>query len=172
MSEALKPVLERRSCRQYTAQPVSDEALHTLLMAGMVAPSAKNSQPWEFIVLRDEALKAAVSLVGPHWGMLKDAPLGIMVLANLEGYRAPQTEYFVQDCSAATENILVAAHAMGLGAVWLGLYPDEERVKGVRQLCGIPEDIVPVTLMAIGHPAQMPHPHTTFKDDKVHYDRY
>ncbi len=172
MNEGLKPVLERRSCRQYTDQPITDEQLHTLLMAGMAAPSAKNSQPWEFLVLRDAPLKAAVSAAGAHWTMLKDAPLGIMVLANLEGYRATNTGFFIQDCSAATQNILLAAHAMGLGGVWLGLYPNEERVKAVRELCGIPEDIIPVTLMSIGHPAQMPHPHTTFKEDKVHYDRY
>ena len=172
MNEALKPIMERRSCRQYTGEPVSDEMLKTLLQAGMNAPSANNSQPWEFLVLRDEPLKAAVSAVGPYWGMLKDAPLGIMVLANLEGYRSSHTDFFIQDCSAATENILLAVHAMGLGSVWLGLYPNMERVKAVRTLCSIPEDIIPVTLISIGHPAQMPHPHTTFHEGKVHYDKY
>jgi nitroreductase len=172
MEEALRPILERRSCRKYTDQPVSGETLNVLLRAGMVAPSAHNSQPWEFLVLRDEALKAAVSELGPYWGMLKDAPLGILVLANLEGYKASKKEFFIQDCSAATENILLAAQAMGLGGVWLGLYPNEERVAGVRRVCGIPEAIIPVTLMSIGYPAQMPHPHTSFREDKVHYDRY
>jgi nitroreductase len=146
--------------------------LHTLLMAGMAAPSAHNSQPWEFLVLRDKAVKAAVSAAGPYWGMLKDAPLGILVLANLEGYKASKREFFIQDCSAATENILLAAQALGLGGVWLGLYPNEERVKEVRRVCGIPEAIIPVTLVSIGHPDNMPHPHTTFRNDKVHFDRY
>lgn len=172
MEEALRPILERRSCRSYTSEPVSDDMLHTLLMAGMAAPSAHNSQPWEFLVLRDAPLKAAVSALGPYWGMLKDAPLGILVLANLEGYKASRQEFFVQDCSAATQNILLAAQAMGLGGVWLGLYPNEERMEGVRRVCGIPEAIIPAMLVSIGHPAQMPHPHTTFKEDKVHYDRY
>jgi nitroreductase len=172
MEEALRPILERRSCRQYTGQPVSDEVLRTLLQAGMNAPSAKNSQPWEFLVLRDETLKAAVSAAGTYWGMLKDAPLGIVVLANLEGYRSSHAGFFIQDCSAATENILLAAQAMGLGGVWLGLYPNEERVAAVRSICGIPESIIPVTLTSIGYPAQMPHPHTTFHEEKVHYDRY
>ena len=172
MEEALKPILERRSCRSYTDQPVSDETLQTLLRAGMVAPSAKNSQPWEFLVLRDEKLKAAVSAVGTHWGMLKDAPLGILVLANLKDYKATHTDFFVQDCSAATQNILLAAQAVGLGGVWLGLYPNEERILELRKLCGIPEDIIPVTLVSIGYPTQRPHPHTTFHEAKVHYDRY
>ena len=172
MEEALRPILERRSCRSYTDQPVSDEILQTLLRAGMVAPSAKNSQPWEFLVLRDEKLKAAVSAVGTHWGMLKDAPLGILVLANLKDYKATHTDFFVQDCSAATQNILLAAQAVGLGGVWLGLYPNEERILEMRKLCGIPEDIIPVTLVSIGYPAQTPHPHTTFHAEKVHYDRY
>lgn len=172
MEEALRPILERRSCRSYTDRQVSDETVHTLLCAGMAAPSANNSRPWEFLVLRDEPLKAAVSAAGQYWSMLKDAPIGIVVLANLDGYRSSHQDYFIQDCSAATQNILLASQAMGLGGVWLGLYPNEERVAAVRRLCGIPEDIIPVTLTSIGYPAQMPHPHTTFYEGKVHYDRY
>ncbi len=172
MSEALRPILERRSCRSYTAEPVSEEALRTLLRAGMAAPSARNSQPWEFLVLRDLETKAAVSAAGPYWGMLKDAPLGIVVLANLEGYQASNTDYFIQDCSAAAENILLAAQAMGLGGVWLGLYPNEQRVEAVRRICNIPQDVIPAVLLSVGHPAKMPHPHTTFHDEKVHYDSY
>ena len=172
MEEALRPILERRSCRDYTDEPVSETALRALLQAGMNAPSARNSQPWEFLVLRDAGIKAAVSAAGPYWGMLKDAPLGILVLANLDGYKASKTDFFVQDCSAATENILLAAHAMGLGGVWLGLYPNEQRVDAVRRICGIPKEIIPVVLVSIGHPAKMPQPHTEFKEDKVHYDRY
>ena len=172
MEETLRPILERRSCRSYTDRQVSDEIIQTLLRAGMVAPSARNSQPWEFLVLRDATLKAAVSAVGTYWGMLKDAPLGIVVLANLKDYSATHRDYFVQDCAAATENILLAAHAMGLGGVWLGLYPNEERIKGVTALCGLPDEVIPVTLVSIGYPAKMPHPHTTFHEDKVHYDRY
>ncbi len=172
MEEALKPILERRSCRTYTSEPVSEETVRTLLRAGMCAPSARNAQPWEFLVLRDEKLKSAVSAVGTYWGMLKDAPLGILVLANLKDYNATHRDYFIQDCSAATENILLAAQAMGLGGVWLGLYPNEERVKGVTALCGLPDDVIPVTLVSIGYPVKMPHPHTTYHEEKVHYDRY
>jgi Nitroreductase len=172
MEEALKPILERRSCRSYTDQPVSDEALYKLLRAGMAAPSAMNSQPWEFIVLRDDGIKAAVSRVGPHWGMLKTAPLGILVLANLEGYRATRKEFFVQDCSASTQNILLAAHAMGLGGVWLGLYPHEDRMEEVRRICGIPQAVIPVTLVSIGYPGQMPLPRDSFFEQKVHTNVY
>lgn len=172
MEEALRPILERRSCRKYTDQPVSDEMVRTLLRAGMYAPSAHNSQPWEFIVLRDKEIKAAVSDEGKYWTMLKDAPLGILVLANLADYRSSHKDFFVQDCSACTQNILLAAHAMGLGGVWLGLYPRQELVEAVRRICGIPEDIIPVTLISVGYPAETPKPHGFFKEEKVHYDRY
>ncbi len=172
MEEALRPIFERRSCRSYIDQPVSDETVELLLRAGMAAPSAMNSQPWEFIVLRDERVKAAVAAVGTHWGMLKNAPLGILVLANLEGYRASRTEFFVQDCSACTQNILLAAQTMGLGGVWLGLYPNEQRIEEVRRVCGIPKAVIPVTLVSIGYPDNRPAPRGLFIAEKVHADTY
>lgn len=172
MEESLRPIFERRSCRGYTDQPVSDDTLELLLRAGMAAPSAMNSQPWEFIVLRDECVKAAVAAVGSHWGMLKNAPLGILVLANLEGYRATHTEFFVQDCSACTQNILLAAQALGLGGVWLGLYPNEQRIEEVRRVCGIPKTVIPVTLVSIGYPDNRPAPRGLYIEQKVHTDTY
>ncbi len=172
MEEALRPIFERRSCRSYLNRPVSDETLELLLRAGMAAPSAMNSQPWEFIVLRDESIKAAISAIGPHWGMLKYAPLGILVLANIEGYRATRTEFFVQDCSACTQNILLAAQALGLGGVWLGLYPHEQRMQEVRRICGIPQEVMPVSLVSIGYPDNRPAPRDSYIAEKVHTDRY
>lgn len=170
MEEAIQVIFERRSCRGFTSEPVSDETLHTLLRAGMYAPSVRNTKPWEFIVLRDESLKASLAATSRNWDMLKAAPLGIIVA--VKGNHESLAIHYQQECGASTENILLAAQAMGLGSVWLGLYPDEERVTAVRRICGLPEDVLPVTLIAIGHPTEISAAHTRFYDDKVHYDRY
>jgi nitroreductase len=170
--DALKTILERRSVREYTDKQVPDEVIKNLLRAGMCAPSARSAQPWEFLVIRDAEKRRAASKLGTYWKMLKDAPLGILVMAGLEGYRGTKKDFFMQDCSAAAENILLAAEAQGLGGVWLGLYPYEDRMKGLREIFGIPEDILPFIMLSIGYPAKKAEPHTGFYADKVHYDKY
>lgn len=170
--DALKTILERRSVRDYTDKQVPDEVIENLLRAGMYAPSAMNSQPWEFIVIRAPEKMKAASRLGTYWKMLKDAPVGILVMANLKGYKASAKEFFMQDCSAAAENILLAAEAQGLGGVWLGLYPKEAMMQGLRELFGIPENVIPFALLSIGYPAKKPKPHNEFRADKVHYDKY
>lgn len=170
--DGLKPILERRSYRVYSDKAVPDDVLENMLRAGMYAPSAMNSQPWEFLVMKDGEKKRAVSKLVPYWSMLDKAPLGILVMANRNGYRASTKEFFIQDCSAATENILLAAQAQGLGGVWLGLYPKEEPMKKIREIYGIPEHIIPFSLMSIGYPDKELHPHTTYHADKVHVDGY
>lgn len=170
--EGLKPILERRSCRTYTDQPVPEHIIETLLKAGMFAPSANNAQPWEFLVMQDAEKKEAASNIAPYWSMLKNAPLGILVLADVAGYRGPVKDYFIQDCSASTENILIAAEAMGLGGVWLGLYPREDRIKKIRAIYNIPGHIMPFSVVSLGYPDKPHHPHTTYHAEKVHRDVY
>jgi nitroreductase len=168
--EGLETILTRRSVRAYEAKPVPEDIIEKLLKAGMYAPSARNIQPWEFIVIKDSDVKKKVSKIGPYWGMLVSAPLGIMVVANLS--LCGPSEMYVQDCSAVTENILLAAHAMGLGGVWLGLYSNEERMREVTELFNLPENIVPISMISIGYPAETIRPHTGFNWEKVHYDKY
>lgn len=170
--DGIKAILDRRSIRAYTDEQVPDVVIENLLKAGMYAPSAMNSQPWEFLVIREPEKKKQASKLGRYWGMLEGAPLGIIVMANLNGYKASTSEFFIQDCSAATENILLAAHAQGLGAVWLGLYPKQDRMQGLREMFGIPEDIIPFSLISIGHPAETKRPHASYHEDKVHFDKY
>lgn len=170
MEEAIKVIFERRSCRGFSHESVSEESLHILLRAGMYAPSVRNSKQFEFLVLRDEAIKSRVAAVSRNWNMLKDAPLGIIVF--VKGIHESLQIHYQQECGASTENILLAAQALGLGGVWLGLYPDEERVSSVRRICNLPEDVLPITMIAIGHPTEMPPAHTQFHEEKVHYDRY
>ena len=170
--DVLKAIMERRSCRVYQDRPVSEETIQALLKAGMVAPSAMNSQPWEFLVMQDPEKKAATSALVTYWSMLKKAPLGILIMANLNGYRASHTEFFAQDCALCAGNILLAAHAMGLGGVYLGLYPKHDVMKKVRAIYDIPEHIIPFAILSIGYPERLMPPHKTFPQHKVHRDVY
>jgi nitroreductase len=170
--ETLKAILERRSCRVYQDKPVPEEMIEKLLRAGMYAPSAMNSQPWEFLVMQEPEKKEAVSELVSYWSMLKKAPLGILVMANINGYRASTTEFFVQDCAASAENILLAAQAMGLGGTYLGLYPKQNIMSKIREIYSIPEHILPFAVLSIGYPDKPMPPHTTFHKHKVHRDGY
>lgn len=165
-------VLNRRSVRKYTGEPVSKEQEELLLSAGFSAPSARNSRPWEFIVVRDRALLDALSEVRTYWKMLKTADLAIIVCGNLNDYKGSSSEFFVQDCAAATQNILVAAEGIGLGAVWLGCYPTKEGPEGVARILSIPEGVVPLSVVSVGHPAEHAEPHPEIVRGRVHYDQY
>lgn len=166
----LKAIFTRRSVRDFRPDPVGEEDLQDLLRAGMQAPSAKNEQPWHFIIIDDPKLLHAVPEFHPYAEMLHDAPLAILVCSDrkLETKRAS----WLQDCSAATQNILLAAHAKGLGAVWLGIFPDADRVKGMQTLLSMPDDIRPVSLVAIGHPRSVPSPADRYKEDRVHRNKW
>jgi nitroreductase len=165
--EAFEAILSRRSIRKYTDRSVSQDTVKDLLKAGMAAPSANNLQPWQFVVLTERSLLDAVPSFHPHAAMLKEAPLAILVCGEPESSR-----YWQQDCGAATENILLAAHALGLGAVWLGLFPREDRVKGVRELLKVPEAIIPMALIAIGYAAEEKTPSDRYNEAKVHQNSF
>ena len=170
--EMLKAILERRSHRSFLDKPVSEEMLTNLLKAGMFAPSAMNSQPVEFLIMKDDEKRAKVTELVSTWGMLKTAPLGILVLSNASNYRASTKEFVVQDCAASTQNILLAAQAQGLGGVWLGLYPKLDVMKKIRRIYDIPDHIDPFSIAAIGYPYKELRPHRTFIEHKVHIDKY
>ncbi len=162
--DTLETLFTRRSIRKYTREPVSDEELHTILEAGMNAPSANNRQPWHFIVVDDREKLNSIMEVHPYSKMLAQAPLALVVVADTETSRS----YFPQDCAAAIENILLAAKALGLGSVWMGVYPNEARVTGIRALFNIPGPYVPVALVALGHPAEEGGRVERWSDEKVH----
>lgn len=160
----------RRSIRKYTSQPVTDDQVTELLRAAMSAPSAANQQPWRFVVIRQRELLGLIPTFHPHASMTPHASAVIAVCGDLRQLRIP--DRWVQDCSAATENLLLAAHEMGLGAVWLGVYPTEERVDGVRRLVALPDYIMPLSLVPIGYPAEFPPAVDRFEPGYVHYDRW
>ncbi|MGC9468227.1 MAG: nitroreductase family protein [Anaerolineae bacterium] len=166
--DALETIFTRRSIRKYTGQPVSEENLKTLLEAAMNAPSANNRQPWHFIVVDDRAQLNGIMEAHPYSKMLAEAPMAIIVV----GDTATSSSYFQQDCAAAIENLLLAARAMGLGTVWLGVYPNEKRVEGIAELFGIPEPYVPLAVIAVGHPAEEKGRVDRYKEEKVHRNNW
>ena len=166
----LDAILSRRSIRKYTAEPVGDELVEQLLKAAMAAPSAGNQQPWQFVVIRDRKTLDAVPKFHPYSKMITEAPLAILVCGDVP--KETVKGYWQQDCSAATENLLVAAQALGLGAVWLGVHPVGEREDGLRKLLGIPEGIIPFALIAIGHPGEHKPPGDRYDPARVHHERW
>lgn len=162
--ELVATILARRSIRRYTDDPVSPDAVRTLLDAAMAAPSASNNRPWHFIVVTDRRTLDALADAHPYGKMLASAPLGIAVCGDTS--RAPR--FWVQDCSAATENLLLTATALGLGAVWLGVHPLEERVASVRRLLALPQAVIPLNLLALGHPAETKPSRTQYDEARVH----
>ena len=164
MRDLIQTILERRSIRKYTAEPVSEQAIQTLLEAAMAAPSASNRKPWQFVVVTRRETLDALAEAHAHGKMLFEAPLCISVCGDL----TEMERFWVQDCSAATENLLLAAVALGLGAVWLGVYPRDERVDAVRRILHLPDHIIPLNLISIGHPAEEKQPRTQYDAIRVH----
>ncbi len=164
--EAIEVILGRRSIRKYSEKPVTDEQVMHLLEAAMAAPSAHNKQPWHFIVVRERATLLEIPKFHNYSKMLEEAALAIIVCGDLE--LEGGTGFWVQDCSAATQNILLAAKATGLGAVWLGVYPNENLVKGVKELLRIPKKVTPLCIIAVGYPLEEKPPGNRYRDDRVH----
>lgn len=168
--DAIETLMTRRSIRHYTGDPVSEEVAGTLLRAAMAAPSAGNAQPWLFIVIRERALLDRIPAIHPYARMAGEAPLAVVVCADPAREKYPG--FWVQDVSAATENLLLAAHAEGLGAVWCGIYPLVERMTAFRDLLEIPDPIVPFALVPVGVPNESKEAADRYDPARVHRDRW
>jgi len=168
--EAMKAILTRRSIRKYTNQPVAESLIKEILRAAMAAPSANNKQPWQFVIINQRAVLDKIPGFHPHASMIKDAPMAILVCGDLK--RPEHPGYTVLDCTAATENLLLAAHALGLGAVWLGIHPREERIAGMRQLLELPKHIIPIALVVLGHPAEHKPKEDRYNAKVIHYNHW
>ena len=170
---AINNIMTRTSIRQYTSESVSKADIEMMLRAGMAAPTAVNKQPWHFVVVTDRDQLNALATANRGTGMAAKAPLAIVVCGDMQKTLPGVGQgFWVQDCSAATENILLAANALGLGAVWTGLYPNEERAKAVRDVVKAPEHIVPLCTIVIGHPAEQPKPKDKWKPENVSYNKF
>ncbi len=168
----METIFTRRSIREYESKKVEPEKIDKMLRAAMQAPSAGNQQPWEFIVVEDQERLLKLSEVGPYAGMLAKAPLGIIVLGNLDNLRFPV--YWEQDLGAATQNLLLQAADDGLGAVWIGVAPLKERENLITEMVGLPEHVRPFCMIAIGYPdeGQKNYFNDRFDKDRIYYETY
>ena len=163
----LELIKKRRSIRQYTDEPVSDADVKAMLEAAMAAPSANNVQPWEFVVVREKSLRQRLAKAHPWARMCARAPVVFVVCGHER-----QSDHWVEDTSAATENLLLAAAGLDLGAVWVGIYPRPHQEEHVRSALGIPRGLHVLCVVPVGHPAESKPPQTKYDERKVHYDRY
>jgi nitroreductase len=163
-------IYKRRSIRKFTGERVPEEVITELIKAGMNAPSAGNQQPWQFVIIDDRKLLNEIPKFHPYSQMLREAPVAILVCGDtgLEKHEG----YWVQDCSAAVENILLEIADRGYGGVWLGVYPRAERVEGVRKLLGIPEGIIPFALIALGRPAEEKPRKNEFNKERIRHNTW
>ena len=164
--ETMDNIFSRRSVRRYLPKPVSSDLIENVLKAGMNAPSAGDEQPWHFIIIDKHDLLLNISESHPYAKMLKDAPIAILVCGDLQVLKFK--DLWIQDCSAASENMLLAAHDLGLGAVWIGVYPAENLVREVRNILSIPQHIVPFSIIGMGYPAEEKKGRLRYDKSKVH----
>ena len=168
--DTLDAIHSRRSIRRYLDKPVDEELVQKLLAAAMQAPSARNQQPWQFVVIDDRAVLDEIPVFMPNAAMVAGAPMAILVCGDLDQEKSPG--YWVVDCSAATQNMLLAAHALELGAVWCGVYPREKRMDGMRKLVGLPPNVMAHSLVVFGHPDEQIGPVSRYRADRIRRNRW
>jgi nitroreductase len=162
----IQEIINRRSVRSYRDDAVTEEQIEQILRAAMAAPSAGNQQPWEYVVVTDRELLEKIITIHPYAKMLLEAPAAIIVCGNMS--REKHKDFWIQDCSAAVQNMLLEATHQGLGSVWLGVYPRQDRVDGIKKLFTLPEQIIPFAVVALGHAKEPPLVIDRFNPDYVH----
>jgi len=167
--EALKAIMSRRSIRKYTGAKIPDGDIKVLLEAAMNAPSAHNNKPWHFIVVDDREALDKIPGYHPYSKMLEQASHAIVVLAD---NKLQDTDFWIHDCAAATENMLIAAHAMRYGAVWLGVHPNEALIKGTKELFEIPDNVTPLGIVSLGVTTVVKPPRNNYDEDRVHSNKW
>jgi len=163
-------IYKRRSIRRFTNEPVDKKTLLSFVKAGMNAPSAGNQRPWRFVIITERSILDEIPSVHPYASMLKEAPAAILVCGDMDIEQ--RKGYWVQDCAAATENILLEIADRGYGGCWLGVYPREDRVEGLRRLLNIPGHIIPLSLIAVGVSAEKKPPKNEFDESRIIYNRW
>lgn len=169
---ALENILTRRSVRYFTGERISQAQTETLLRCAMAAPSAMNKQPWAFVVVTDSALLARIGAEMPNTRCQNKPACAFVPCGDLTKALDGLPDFWINDVSAATENLLLAAHAMGLGAVWTGVHPDAARVAQLQTILGLPEHIVPLCVVPVGVPAETPAVKDKFNQDNIRYNRW
>ena len=172
MNTKLQTLFARRSARRFTGQPIDDGVIRDLLEAAMAAPSAVAKDPWHFVVVKNPQTLAGMAAGLTNGRFLAQAAAGIAICGELERAHEGELSFMLQDCSAATENILLAATLLGLGSCWLGVHPWADRMQMVREVLHLPAGIIPVCLVAVGWPAQRSEPRTRYRDSAVHVEQW
>jgi nitroreductase len=168
--ETLEAILTRRSIRAFKDKKVPKEFITKMVKAAMYAPSARNYQPWHFVVTDDRAVLDKIPELHPYAYMVKEAPLAVLICGDLQIESMP--EYNAINCAAATQNLLLEAHELGLGSVWLGVYPRQERMSNLSNLFELPEHIIPISLVALGYPDEKPTAKDRFKEDRIYHNKF
>lgn len=168
----METIFKRRSVRKYTETPVTDVQVKQIIRAGMAAPSAKNSQEWVFIVLRDPEIYKTFFEVHVNAFAMKTAQAAILVCADLSKEQDPGQDWWIQDCSAAMENMLLEATDLGLGSLWLGVHPKSDRIACLKEVCKLPEGIEPLGIVALGEPTKDRPAIDRYLEDQVFLDTY
>lgn len=170
---AIENILARKSVRAFTPKPVEKEKVDLLLKAAMAAPTAVNKQPWAFVVVDDRNVLDQLAAELPYAKMTAQAPLAIVVCGDLSKALNGETDrYWMLDCSAASENLLLAAESMGLGAVWTAVYPESDRMAKVRTVLSLPDYIVPLNLIPLGYPQHQEEAKDKFNTENIHYNKW
>jgi len=167
--EAIEAIMSRRSIRKYSDKKIPEEIITKLLKAAMNAPSAHNRQPWHFIVVDDRETLNKVPEYHQYSKMLENASHAIVVLGDNE---VQTSDFWIHDCSAATENILIAANALGLGAVWLGVHPHETLIEGTKKLFNIPAHVTPLGIISLGYPEETRPPRENYNPERIHRNKW
>jgi nitroreductase len=168
--DAIECIETRRSIRKFQNRLVPPELVTRALQAAMMAPSAGNQQPWQFVVVDDRAILDQIPQIHPYAAMTAESPLAILVCGDLSVEK--HKGYWVQDCSAATQNLLLAAHALGLGAVWTGIYPRQDRVEAFQKLLRLPSTVMPLALIPMGYHAERSGRVERFDSSRVHHNSW
>lgn len=164
-------ILDRRSIRKYTSKPISRGDIEQILRAGMSAPSAGNERPWQFIVLNDRNIMEGITKIHPYSQMLKEASHAIIICCDMNQKKFDE-DYWVEDCSAAAENMIIMAQELGIGSVWLGVYPTLDRVEQIKRFLNLPENVTPFSILALGYPAETKNTPDRYEASRVHWNKW
>ena len=166
----MKAILERCSIRKYTNQTIEKDKIQKILAAGFSAPSARDEEPWEVIVVENKKTLKDMSQLTPYAGMLANAPLGMVICSNTTHHL--NVDYDLQDCAALTQNMLVEAKHLGIGSCWLGGYPNQDRLENIQKYFQLPEHIQPLWMISFGYPDETPAPKNKWDESKIHWEKF
>ena len=172
MNPSLNFIFNRRSVRKYEGREIPADMFTDLFEAAMAAPSAVARDPWHFLLITERKMLDTIVKILPNGQMLRQAPAAVIVCGDINKAHANEVSYMLQDLSAAVENLLLAATALGLGSCWLGMHPRQDRIDGIRSLFSLPANIIPMCTIALGWPAENPEPRTRFNPERVHLEKW